>query len=66
MVVSREWALNVIQQLPEQCTLPEIMEALEVQHRVLVGRQQILAGMGIPHEQAEKRLRQQLDLSRFS
>ena len=56
MVVNRKWAIDVLEKLPEQCTLPEIMETLEVQHQVLVGQQQVRDGLGIAHNHAEKRL----------
>ncbi len=56
MVVKREWAIEVLETLPEQCSLPEILETLEVQHKILVGQQQIRNGKGISHEKAKERL----------
>ncbi len=56
MLVSREWAIDVLETLPERCTLLEILETLEVQHKVLIGREQIRKGEGISHEAAKERL----------
>lgn len=56
MVVTREWAIGFLQKLPDECSLEDIQEALEIHHKVLVGRQQIADGQGIPHEKAKEKL----------
>jgi len=47
---------KLIEKLPDDVSLDDIMEALRVQKKILTGREQIHAGMGITHEEAKRRL----------
>jgi len=46
----------MIQRLPEDVTLTDIMAELYFRHKVDQGLRQLDSGEGIPHEDAKKRL----------
>jgi hypothetical protein len=56
-MVAKELAKNVIDTLPEDAKLDEIIHALYVRAKFEHGEQEIRAGRGIPHQEARKRLR---------
>ena len=53
----KETAKLVIDALPDDATLDEIIHALYVQAKFSRGEQQIRAGQGVPHDQAKRGLR---------
>ena len=55
MQTIKERTLDFIKSLPDECTLDDIMEALWVQRKILVGQQQIKDGHFLSHEEAKKR-----------
>jgi len=55
-MVAKELAKSVIDALPEDASLDDIMHALYVRAKFEHGEREIRAGRGIPHEEAKKRL----------
>ena len=55
-MVAKELAKTVIDALPEDASLDDIMHALYVRAKFEHGEQEIRAGRGISHEEAKKRL----------
>ena len=53
----KEQALRVIEQLPPDTTLDEVMERLYFMHKVERGLQQIDAGQVVSHDEARRRLK---------
>ena len=53
----KEQALRVIEQLPSDTTLDEVMERLYFMHKVERGLQQIDAGQVVSHDEARRRLK---------
>ena len=53
----KETARNVIDALPDDASMDDIIHALYVQARFAHGEQQIREGRGVPHEEAKQRLR---------
>lgn len=56
----KEKTLTVIQQLPDSCSFDDVLEALWVQKKILIGQEQIENGWGISHKDAKKRLKKWL------
>ena len=56
MRTMKQHSLAIIQRLPDDCTIEEIMETLWVQRKIVTGREQIQAGRSISHEEAKRRL----------
>ncbi len=52
----KEAALRTIQELPDDVTLEEILDAVLLRMKVERGRRRIQAGEGISHEQVRERL----------
>lgn len=52
----KEAAKRVIDSLPEDATLEEIIHALYVQAKFSCGEEQIRAGQGVPHDLARQKL----------
>jgi predicted transcriptional regulator len=48
--------IELIRKLPDNATLPEIVEFLEVRERIEEGIRQIEAGQSVPHEDVMKKL----------
>jgi len=52
----KEMAKDVIDKLPNETSIDEIIHALYVKSKFDQGEQEIRDGLGIPHEDAVKRL----------
>ena len=52
----KEIARNLIDALPADASMDDIMHALYLNAKFTRGEQEIREGKGIPHEQAKKRL----------
>lgn len=55
----RDKALSMIQRLPPDVTIEEIMEKLYLLVKVERGLRQIDAGQGVSHEEAKRRFRRE-------
>ncbi|MBI2900042.1 MAG: hypothetical protein HYY17_07640 [Planctomycetes bacterium] len=53
----KEAAKKVIDTLPDDATLDDIMHALYVRAKFERGEREIRGGKGVPHDQAKRRLR---------
>lgn len=58
---TKEAVIEMIQRLPEDVTVPDIMAELYVRQKIEEGLRQLDAGEGIPHEEAKKQLAQWLN-----
>ena len=56
----KEIAKQIIDILPEDATMDDIIHALYVNIKFDRGQQEILEGKGIPHEEAKRRLQKWL------
>jgi len=56
----KEIAKQVIDTLPEDATMDDIIHALYVNIKFDRGQQEILKGQGIPHKEAKRRLQKWL------
>jgi predicted transcriptional regulator len=54
----KEIAKKVIDTLPDEASIDDIMHALYIQAKFDKGIQEIEGGKGIPHEEAKKRMRE--------
>ena len=55
-MVAKEMAKTVIDALPEDASLDQIIHALYLRAKFERGESQIRQGQGIPHEEVKKRL----------
>jgi predicted transcriptional regulator len=55
-MVAKEMARTVIDSLPQEASLDEIIHALYVRAKFERGEREIRQGLGIPHEEVKKRL----------
>lgn len=55
-MVAKEIAKQVIDELPDDASMDDIMYALYVRAKIEQGDREIREGKGIPHEEAMKRL----------
>ncbi|HLA63449.1 MAG TPA: hypothetical protein VK610_03425 [Rhodothermales bacterium] len=53
----RERVLRAVADMPSDATFEEVMERVYLLHKIERGRQQIAAGQGVPHEEAERRMK---------
>jgi len=53
----KEVARQLIEKLPDDADLDDVIHALYVRAKFETGEQQIREGQGIPHEQAKQRIR---------
>jgi predicted transcriptional regulator len=53
---TKEAVIEMIRRMPDDATLPDIMEELYVRQKIDEGLRQLDAGEGIPHEEVERRL----------
>ena len=53
---AKQAALAMIERLPEQATIADIIDELYFRQKVEKGLQQLDSGQGIPHEEAVRRL----------
>lgn len=59
-MTTREMARSVIDALPEDASLDDIMEALYLRAKLERAERSIEEGRGIPHEEAKRRLQKWL------
>jgi len=52
----KERIQEVVDELPEEVDIDELMEKLYLLHKIEAGEREIAAGRGVPHEEAKKRL----------
>ena len=57
-MTAKETARSVIDALPDDASMDDIIHALYVQAKFANGEQQIREGRGVPHEEAKRRLRE--------
>ena len=55
-MTQKQIAIEVIEGLPEQATLEDIMQALYFREKVQQGLEDIAAGRVVSHEEAKRRL----------
>ena len=55
-MTEKEIAKQVIDTLPTSATMDDIMHALYVRSKFAKGEREIRDGMGIPHDEAKRRL----------
>ena len=55
-MTTKEKAKEIIDGLPAEASIDEIMQALYVHAKFQRGEDQITQGKGVPHEEARKRL----------
>lgn len=55
-MTTKERAVQIISQLPEEVTVEDIMDELYTQMKIEKGLQQLDAGQGIEHSDVKKRL----------
>jgi predicted transcriptional regulator len=53
---TKEAVIEMIQRLPDNVTVPDIMAELYFRQKVDEGLRQLDAGEGIPHEEAKRQL----------
>ena len=58
---AKEAAIEVIQRLPADCSIPDIMYALYVHQRIEEGIADANAGRLVPHEQVKKEIKAWLE-----
>ena len=59
--MTKNEAISIIQELPENVTVPQIIEALQIRERNLQAMASIEAGKGIPQEEVDKIVDQWLE-----
>ena len=59
-MVMKDMAKQLIDALPDDASLDEIMHALYVNAKFQHGEQEIREGKGVPHEEAKRRLKKWL------
>jgi predicted transcriptional regulator len=57
---TKEEVLKMIEQLPDEASVADIMAELYFRQKVDAGLQELDQGKGIPHEQVEERLKEWL------
>jgi hypothetical protein len=55
-MTDKEMAKNLIDTLPDDSTLDDIIHVLYIRAKIEHSEKEILEGKGIPHEEAKKRL----------
>ena len=59
-MVVKDIARGVIDNMPDEATMEDIIDALYIRAKFERGEQEIREGKGIPHEQAKERLKKWL------
>ena len=59
-MTTKEAVLEMIQRMPEDVSVPDIIAELYLRQKVDEGLRQLDAGEGVPHEEAKRRLSQWL------
>ena len=60
-VMTKNEAINAIEKLPEDATLKQMIEALQIRERNLQAMASIQAGRGVPQEKVDKIVDQWLE-----
>lgn len=60
MANAKEEILKMIEQLPDEASVADIMAELYFRQKVDAGLQELDEGKGLPHEQVEERLKKWL------
>lgn len=60
MTTVKESVISLIQQLPEDSTIEDIVEHLYVKQKILKGQQQLESGQFYTHEEAKELIKQWL------
>ena len=58
---TKEAVIEMIRQMPDDVTVPDIMAELYVRQKIDAGLRQLDAGEGIDHEEVKRRLSRWLD-----
>jgi len=58
---TKEAVIEMIRQMPDDVTVPDIMAELYVRQKIDTGLRQLDAGEGIDHEEVKRRLSRWLD-----
>ena len=66
MTVIKENVIQMIQSMPEDISLEDIMAELYFRYQVDEGLRQLDQGEGIPHDEVEKRLEKRENISKLS
>ena len=53
---TKEAVIEMIKRMPEDASVPDIMEELYVRQKIDEGLRQLDAGEGVPHDEAKLRL----------
>lgn len=53
----RDRVLRAVQEMPSDTTYEEVMERIYMIQKIERGRQQIVDGQGIPHEDAKRQMK---------
>ncbi len=57
---TKEAILEMVQQMPEDTTIDDVMDELFVRQKIELGLEQIERGEGVPHEKAKLELQRWL------
>jgi len=60
MTNTKEEVIKMIEQLPDEASVADIMAELYFRQKVDAGLQELDQGKGVPHEQVEERLKKWL------
>lgn len=55
-MTTKQAVIEIIQRLPEEATVDDIMASLYFRRKVDAGLRQLDAGQGLPHDEAKQRL----------
>ncbi len=53
----RDRVLRAVEEMPSDITFEEVMERIYMLQKIERGRQQIAAGEGIPHDEAQRQMK---------
>jgi hypothetical protein len=59
-LLTKETAKQVVDSLPDDVTMDDIIHALYINVKFAHGEKEIREGKGVPHEKAKKRLQERL------
>ena len=57
---AKEAILELVQHMPDDVTIDDVMDELYVRQKIEIGLEQIERGEGVPHEKAKSELQQWL------
>jgi predicted transcriptional regulator len=55
-ITAKAEVMDIVQKMPDEATLEEIVEQLNVRFQIEDGLRELDAGQGIPHDEAMRRL----------